>query len=143
MKKVVLDTNVLISALIQRSYPNLILYDFVIERQVELCISDDLIEEYLDMLNRPKFSKYPDFGIKAEFVLSQILEISKKFEPKEQIDIISDKDDNKILELAVESNADFIITGNTNDFTMNCFRNTKIVSPKEFWEIFNNKELIK
>jgi predicted nucleic acid-binding protein len=39
-----------------------------------------------------------------------------------------------ILELAEESKADFIITGNTNDFTMNKHKKTKIVTPKEYWE---------
>jgi predicted nucleic acid-binding protein len=38
------------------------------------------------------------------------------------------------LELALVSKADFIITGNTNDFTMSHFQGTKIVSQKEYWE---------
>jgi predicted nucleic acid-binding protein len=41
-----------------------------------------------------------------------------------------------ILELAEESNANFIITGNTNDFTMPEYKKTKIVTPKEYWENF-------
>lgn len=43
---------------------------------------------------------------------------------------------NRILELADISKADFIITGNTNDFTMKTHNKTKIVSPKEYWEKF-------
>ncbi len=39
-----------------------------------------------------------------------------------------------ILELADKSKADFIITGNTTDFTMLNYKNTKIVSPREYWE---------
>ena len=39
-----------------------------------------------------------------------------------------------ILELAEESKADFIITGNTNDFTISEYKTTKIVTPKEYWE---------
>ena len=58
MQKIIIDTNVLVSALIQRNYPNFILYNYVLENLVELCISDDLFEEYLDVLNRPKFSRY-------------------------------------------------------------------------------------
>jgi len=48
--------------------------------------------------------------------------------------IVSDKDDNKILELADECGADFIITGNTNDFTFPLYKQTKIVTPKDYWE---------
>jgi len=53
--------------------------------------------------------------------------------------IISDKDDNKLLELAEESKADFLITGNTNDFTIKTFRNTRIVTPKEYWDHYKPK----
>jgi hypothetical protein len=38
------------------------------------------------------------------------------------------------LELVKISNADFIITGNTNDFKMKSFFNTRIVTPREYWE---------
>jgi hypothetical protein len=38
-----------------------------------------------------------------------------------------------ILELADECLADFIITGNTNDFTFPTYKQTKIVTPKEYW----------
>ena len=72
MQKIILDTNVLISALIQRNFPNFILYNHVLENLVVLCISDDLMEEYLEVIHRPKSSKYPDFVSKAEFVLVQI-----------------------------------------------------------------------
>jgi hypothetical protein len=101
-----------------------------------VCISDELFEEYLDVINRPKFSKYPDFLNKAEIVLSQIESKAMKFFPKERLGIINDKNDNKLLELALESTADFIITGNTNDFTMDHFTGTKIVSPKDYWDNF-------
>jgi predicted nucleic acid-binding protein len=50
------------------------------------------------------------------------------------LEIIRDLDDNKLLELAATCEADFIITGNTNDFTMHKYKSTKIVTPKEYWE---------
>jgi len=134
MQKIIIDTNVIISALIQRSYPHFIIYNCVLENLVDICISDSLLEEYIIVINRPKFSRYPDFLNKAEFVLAQIEDKAKKYNPKERINIISDLDDNKLLELAFESKADFIITGNSKDFTMSDFRGTKIVSPKEYWE---------
>ncbi|NEW83551.1 MAG: putative toxin-antitoxin system toxin component, PIN family [Mariniphaga sp.] len=136
MQKIIIDTNVLVSALIQRSYPNFIVYYCVLENLVEVCTSDALVEEYLDVLNRPKFSKYPDFLNKAEFVLAQIESKAINFLPKERFEIIIDKNDNRLLELASEANADFIITGNTNDFTMSYFKGTRIVSPKEYWDNF-------
>ena len=136
MKRVILDTNVLVSALIQRSYPNLILNNCVFEGLIEVCISDEIFEEYLDVLNRPKFSRYPDFQNKAELVLTHIENKATKYFPKRKFKIIKDLDDNKFLELAYESKADFIITGNTNDFTMSDFNGTLIINPKDFWDTF-------
>jgi predicted nucleic acid-binding protein len=57
-----------------------------------------------------------------------------KFFPRTKLTIISDKDDNKFLELASECKANFLITGNTNDFTKKKYKRTKIVTPKEYWE---------
>jgi len=136
MQKLIIDTNVLVSALIQKSYPYFIFFNCVLENRFEICISDDLLEEYLEVINRPKFSKYPDFLIKAELVISQIEGIATKFFPKNRIEIIADSPDNRLLELAFEAKADFIITGNTNDFTMAEFGGTKIISPKEFWDLY-------
>lgn len=136
MQKIVIDTNVLVSALIQRSYPYFIVYNYVLENLIAVCISDDLFIEYLDVLNRPKFAKYPDFLNKAELVLTHLESKATKYFPKERIDLIKDKDDNMLLELASESKADFLITVNTNDFTMKKFRGIRIVSPKEYWENF-------
>jgi len=136
MQRIIIDTNVLVSALIQRNYPYFIVYNYVFENLVEVCISKELFEEYLEVLNRPKFSKYPDFTSKAELVLAQIEAKSSKFQPTQQVNIIQDDADNRLLELALASKADFIITGNTNDFTMSHFQGTKIVSPKEYWDFF-------
>lgn len=125
-----------VSALIQRNYPYFIVYNYVFDNLVEVCISKVLFEEYLEVLNRPKFRKYPDFTSKAELVLTQIEAKSLKFKPTQRVNIIQDDADNRLLELALASKADFIITGNTNDFTMSHFQGTKIVSPKEYWDFF-------
>jgi predicted nucleic acid-binding protein len=52
------------------------------------------------------------------------------------VDILTDKGDNKFLELANECSADFIITGNMNDFTFPVYRTTRIITAKEYWEMF-------
>ena len=45
MEKVVIDTNVIVSALIQRGYPNLIINELFIENRIQLCISEQLMAE--------------------------------------------------------------------------------------------------
>jgi hypothetical protein len=99
-----------------------------------MCISDEILQEYYDVLKRRKFGKYPDFVNKAETLLADIESKSTKYLPSKKLTVISDKDDNKFLELSLECKADFLITGNTNDFTMKKFKRTKIVTPKEYWE---------
>lgn len=72
MQKIIIDTNVLISALIQRSYPYQIISKLFIDQKIELCISEPVMQEYYDVLNRKKFSKYPDFIVQAEKMLAMI-----------------------------------------------------------------------
>ncbi|HEY5463566.1 MAG TPA: putative toxin-antitoxin system toxin component, PIN family [Hanamia sp.] len=135
MLKLIIDTNVLVSSLIQRSYP-FVIFDYVLmKRQIELCISDDLLNEYIDVLNRIKFFKYPDYEVRSKILLSDIKKFGIKYSPSVKIDIIKDEADNKLLELAETCNADYLITGNAKHFLMKKYKNTKIVSPKEFWEL--------
>jgi putative PIN family toxin of toxin-antitoxin system len=105
MQRVVIDTNVFISALIQRSFPFLI-----------ICISDEVLQEYYAVLKRKKFSEYTDFVSRAEMLLAFIETNAHRYNPTVRLNVITDTDDNKFLDLAVESKAHFIVTGNTNDF---------------------------
>ena len=133
-KKIVIDTNIIVSSLIQRSYPFKIVYELLLDNKFDICVSEELMSEYYEVLNRPKFSRFPDFLSKAKILLAEIESKSLKFEPKLKLNLISDIDDNMILELAVECSANFIITGNSNDFTFSEYKQTKILSPKEYWE---------
>ena len=134
MQKIVIDTNVIISALIHRSYPNFIVNQLFIEQKIQLCISEDLMAEYYEVIARPKFSKFQDFFFRAEALLTEIAIKAVKYQPTQKLHLISDADDNMILELADVCEADFIITGNKNDFTFPNYKQTKIVSPREYWE---------
>ncbi len=134
MQKIVVDTNVIVSALIQKSYPYLIINELYIEGKFELCVSEELMAEYNEVLARPKFAIFQDFFSQAQALLADIEIKASRHLPTKQITLISDKDDNMILELADECSADFIITGNTNDFSFRNYKSTKIVTPKEYWE---------
>lgn len=89
------------------------------------------------MLSREKFDKFPDFRLRAQTMLADIETYATKFTPTISIDLISDESDNRLLELAETCCADYLVTGNTNDFVMDNYKGTKIVSPKEFFEILN------
>lgn len=134
MQKIIIDTNVIVSALIQKNYPYLIINELFIEQKFQLCISDELIEEYYEVLARPKFSRFEDYFIRAELLLAEIETKAEKYFPTIKLELILDQDDNMILELADKCEADFIITGNTTDFIFPDYKQTKIVTPKEYWE---------
>jgi putative PIN family toxin of toxin-antitoxin system len=134
MQKAIIDTNVIVSSLIQKGYPYHIVFDLFIEDKICLCISSSLMAEYYTVLERPKFAQFHGFTEKARVVLANIEMKAVYYEPKIILDLVSDKDDNKILELADECGADFVITGNTNDFTFPLYKQTKIVTPKYYWE---------
>jgi uncharacterized protein len=136
MQRIVIDTNVIVSSLIQRGYPNLIINNLFIDEKFKLCVSDELLAEYYEVLSRPKFSKFQDFFIRAENLLVAIEAKAIKYFPSITLNLISDEDDNMVLELAHECSADFIITGNTTDFTFPAYNQTKIVTPKEYWDIY-------
>ncbi len=134
MKKIILDTNVIVSALISNSVPTKILYDLVLTKEVEHCTSNEIFEEYVAVLNRDKFSRFHNFKEKATIVLNKLKEISTFYETNKKIEVLTDTSDNKFLEVAVVSYADYLVTGNTLDFTMKEFEYTKIVTPREYWE---------
>ena len=134
MQKIVIDTNVVVSSLIQRNYPYFIISELFIEGKFQLCVSEELMAEYYEDLTRQKFAKFQDFFIRAEALLADIEAKATKYYPTITLELISDDDDNMILELADECNADFVITGNTTDFTFPTYKQTKIVTPREYWD---------
>jgi putative PIN family toxin of toxin-antitoxin system len=113
MQKVILDTNIIVSALISNSIPTKILYDLVLTQKVKTCLTEEIFTEYIEVLNREKFTKYTNFKSKADIVLNKLREISTYYETNQKIEILSDTSDNKFLELAAVSFADYLITGNT------------------------------
>ena len=94
------------------------------------------MDEYFEVLSRKKFERFGDFKQSAEWVLKNIQAQASFFRPTETLSVITDEADNRLLELAAVSKADYLVTGNSNDFTMASYQHTKIVSPKEYWELY-------
>lgn len=136
MQKIIIDTNILVSALIQRSYPFLIVRECVFNNKLQVCISEAILEEYIEVLKRPKFLKYPDFVLQAEKLIADIENRAKMYVPRIDLKLIKDTKDNRFLELAHVSNANYLVTGNTSDFTLKKYFDTQIVSPKDYWEFY-------
>ena len=137
MQKIVLDTNVVVASLISNGIPFKIINELAFENKVTVCISGPIFDEYVEVLSRPKFSVFKDFKSRAETFITKIQEVAVKFSPDITLNVISDEADNRFLELSVYAKADYLITGNTNDFTEDKYENVDIVTPREFWDKYS------
>lgn len=140
MQKLILDTNIIVSALISNSIPTKILYELVLPQKVKMCLSDEIFSEYVAVMNREKFTRYANFKTNADIVLSKLREISAFYKTDRKIEILTDTSDNKFLELAAVSSADYLVTGNILDFQITEFEYTRILSPREYWDSFDPRK---
>lgn len=130
-KKIIIDTNNLISALGWEGNSR-DLFRKVIDKEYDFFISTKQIAELKRVMDYPKF-RFTDEQ-KNNF-LGIISQVGKIVDTKSRIDVIKeDPDDNILLECAVEINADYIISGDEHLKRLKQFKNTKIVSVKEFLE---------
>ena len=128
-KKVVIDTNILISALGWKGNPNEI-FIRVLEGEFELIISQKQIEELREVMNYTRFSFTEEQ--KSRFI-TLLLDVAKVVEVSGKLKVIKeDPDDDIILETAIENNADFIISGDDHLLKLKEYSNIKIVTANEF-----------
>ena len=129
MVKVVVDTNVLISAALFGGNPEKIL-NLVEEGKIKILISEEILEEFRKVLQK-KFG----FSLNmAELAASGIGETFTLITPIQRINIIKEKEaDNRVLECAVEGKAQYIITGDIKHLQpLKEYRGIKILSPAQF-----------
>lgn len=135
MIKVVLDTNIYISALI---FPGSAPEEVLIlgkKRQISIYVSPFILKEIKNILII-KFDYSEDY---VEKILDEILKFANLIKPITKIDIIKEKkDDNHILECAVSAKADFLISGDKKHILcLKKIKSTRIVSAREFLNYFN------
>jgi len=127
--KVILDTNIWISFLISKELKKI---DLLFEKEkIQFVFSHELIEEFMEVVSRPKFEKYFDKN-KIEQILTIIEHLALIVNVKTEVSICRDKKDNFLLALAHESKADYLITGDNDLLVLNPFGNTKILNYSEF-----------
>ncbi len=126
---IVLDTNVLVSALLFGGPPREIL-DMIVARAVNCSLSLPILDELKDVLQRPKF------GLSSQQAMAVVEELSAQctiVDPFERISVISaDPDDDRILECALEARADTIVSGDAHLRELGVHEGIRILSPSEF-----------
>lgn len=133
-KRVILDTNLWISFLINDSYKEI---DHLIKSdQIKLIFSIELLDEFIEVVNRPKFNKYfKDDDIIQ--LLNMFDEYAVLVEVKSNLDLCRDKKDNFLLNLAKDSKSDYLITGDLDLLILERIDNCKIIQYSDFLKEMN------
>lgn len=132
--KIVLDTNVWLSAIFWKGEANKII-EKTENKKFQIIISEEILLEIIDVLNKEsKFQKYiKDKKIIIEDLLRTILSISNLIKTNTKLDVIKDDPkDNMILSTALDGKADYIISYDNHLLNMIEFRKIKIINPGEF-----------
>jgi putative PIN family toxin of toxin-antitoxin system len=130
-ERVVLDTNVLISAILQPKGPPRAAVDGVRAAGGVLLFSEPTFDELSTRLARPKFDKYLSRQGRALF-LAQLDAVSERIPITGAKLGCRDPDDDKLLETALMGEADCLITGDRDLLVMSPFHDIPIVTPADF-----------
>ncbi|MGQ9825464.1 MAG: putative toxin-antitoxin system toxin component, PIN family [Desulfotomaculales bacterium] len=138
MRKAVLDTNVLISGLISpRGTPAKLLAAWRAGK-FELVVSPKIIAEINEVLPREKIKRYfHHFGenLPGKFIAG-LKRLAKVVPGEREVKIMSaDPDDDMFIAAAVESEADYVVSGNKHLLELNKYQGIKIITPAEFLRI--------
>lgn len=130
----VFDTNSLISALLIRNSVSRRAFNKALDHY-QIIISEETVTEFDDVASREKFEPYLKVGEREGFV--ELLHRESRFvEVTESVKGSQDPDDDKFLELALEGNAEVIISGDEDLLALDPFRGVRVVALRTFVEEF-------
>lgn len=126
--RVVLDTNILISACLKPGGLEAQVVSMVRSGRIEACVTPEVLTEYRDVLLREKFRAVRE---RAEQLLAAFEACAVAVPPGEPVAAASDEDDNRFLECAASGNAAYLITGNLRHYPA-AWTPTNIVNARSF-----------
>ena len=131
--KVIIDTNLWISFLISKNYKQL--DEIILERNCTLVFSEELMDEFLSVIKRPKLRKF--FTQEdTEGLIETIEDFANFFKIISKVEACRDVKDNFLLSLAKDSNANFLITGDNDLLELDFFEKTRIITITDFLKSF-------
>jgi len=128
--RLVFDTNTLIShLLLPSSLPAQAVRKGL--HQGQILVSDETLSELADVLVRSKFDRYISIKDRQEFfrVFGRVVE---KVNIIRSIQVCRDPKDNKFLELAIDGQAGYIITGDQDLLTFHPIHSIEIITPQDY-----------
>ena len=133
--RIVLDTNVLLSGLLSPSGPPGNIVRLITSGAVRICYDARILVEYRQVLLRPTF---PFAEIQVDSLLDQLEADGDLVAALPLVDRLPDPDDEIFLEVALTGNAHCLVTGNLEHYPEPGRRGVRVVSPREFLEVFRN-----
>ncbi len=131
MIRVVLDTNIIVSALLQPLGPPAQIFVLAISGSIQMCVSGSIYAEYEEVIRRPRFQRAEDI---IAGTLHAIREKGLWVRPTEALRVCPDPDDDIFLECAQASRADYLVTGNLKHFPTS-WEGTRIVTARRLLDL--------
>jgi putative PIN family toxin of toxin-antitoxin system len=139
MLRVVLDTNVLVSAIISDGKSRELL-KMGITNQYSVLISDLILKELNIVLRRPKFKISED---EVQRTILAIIRTADVVNVKTKIKAVKeDPKDDMIIETAIDGNADIIVTGDSHLIALKTFRGINVTTVEKMLAYLQEKEII-
>jgi len=132
--KVVLDTNVIVSAAMTTYGTCGQIVDLLVKGAFEICADDRILAEYDTVLRRPEFRIVAG---DAEVVLDLMRSVAELVAAAPLAAILPDPKDMPLLEVAMASDA-ILVTGNLRHFPEEARKGVTVVSPREFLELLRH-----
>jgi putative PIN family toxin of toxin-antitoxin system len=133
---VVLDTNVLILGILFKKGSEAKILRSAEEGHIVLCISLEILTEFVNVLSRPKF-RLTDKEIQA--VTEYVLSFARIREPTSTAEVsVRDPEDLKFLECAKDARAHFLVTGDKDLLAVGRYGYTQILTPAKFLYLTRN-----
>jgi putative PIN family toxin of toxin-antitoxin system len=133
--RIVVDTNVLVSGLLSPHGPPGRIVDGLVAEELRALFDDRVLDEYRDVLERPKFN----FGAREiDDLLDQLVAAGEHVAAPPLSVELPDVDDLPFMEVAVAGGADALVTGNARHFPRLARSGVKVLSPSEFVELWAN-----
>ncbi len=131
--RAVVDTGVLVSALIKRQGTTGEVLNALRDGRFTIVYSIDILVEIIDVLGRPEFrSKYHINPDDITALVNLVRLRGELVTPKKKVTACQDPKDDKFLEAALAGKADCIVSGDTDLLDLTPFENTPILRPAEF-----------
>jgi putative PIN family toxin of toxin-antitoxin system len=128
--KIVLDTNVVVSGLLNSQGTPAQVLALVLAGAVQICHDDHILAEYAEVLARPRFNFDAN---RIREVLTKIETDGLPVDAAGQPDLkLPDADDESFLAVALAASVDFLVTGNLSDYPAGSRRGCRVVSPAAF-----------